>query len=190
MSDDAKKSNQKKFLLVLSVFALPIVFSYLAYYVWPPAGGVKNYGELVKGVVLPEPAGLSTLDGKPLVMRGKWWLLVVDSGTCDAACETKLYALRQVRLLQGREMDRVNRLWLVNDTRAPDSALLKRFDGTFTARDAAGAVVSKLPATGDVRGHIYLIDTLGNVVLRYDAAPDIKRMKKDLELLLRASQIG
>ena len=191
MSDDVNKSNRNKLLLVLVVFALPIVLSYLAYYVWPPAGGVKNYGELVKGAVLPESNGLMLWDGKPAPsLRGKWWLVVVDTGACDAVCEKKLYAVRQARLLQGREMDRVERLWVVNGAAAPDAALLKRFEGTVAVRDSAGVVLPKLPAVNDARDHIYLIDTLGNVVLRYGADPDLKRMKKDLELLLRASQIG
>lgn len=191
MSDVVNKNSRTKFALVLLVFAIPVVISYLAYYVWPPAGGVKNYGELLKGAAIAEPLGMVGLDAKPFApMRGKWWLVVVDSGQCAAACEKKLYAMRQVRLLQGREMDRVERLWVVSDALTPDAALLKRFDGTHTARDATGALTGKLPAQSNVRDHIYLVDPLGNIVLRYGADPDIKRMKKDLELLLRASQIG
>lgn len=191
MSNDANKTNRTKLALVLLAFSVPVVISYLTYYVWPPAGGVKNYGELLKGAAIVEPLGLVGLDAKPLApMRGKWWLVMVDSGQCAAACEKKLYALRQVRLLQGREMDRVARLWVVTDAKTPDAALLKRYDGTLAARDAAGALIAKLPAQPNAGDHLYLIDPLGNVVLRYGADPDIKRMKKDLELLLRASQIG
>ena len=35
-----------------------------------------------------------------------------------------------------------------------------------------------------------LVDPLGNLILRYPADPDIKRMANDLDRLLRASRIG
>lgn len=191
MSDDANKSNRTKLLLVLLAFAAPIVISYLAYYVWQPAGGVRNYGELIQGAALSEPLKLHALDGKAVSsLRGQWWLVMVAPGECDAACEKKLHVLRQVRLTQGREMNRVSRLWLVSDGATPSADLLKRYEGTLVVRDADWGVAGKLPAPGDAREHIYIIDTLSNIVLRYGADPDIARMKKDLEILLRASQIG
>lgn len=191
MSNDVSKTSRSKFALILFVFALPVIISYLAYYVWPPAGGVKNYGELIKGATLSEQHGLTGMDGKPLpTLRGKWWLVMVDSGQCNAACEKKLYAMRQVRLMQGREMDRVARLWVVSDAVVPDMKKLQQFEGTVMARDVSGSATARLPVKADVRDHLYIVDPLGNVVLRYGPDPDLKRMKKDLELLLRASQIG
>jgi hypothetical protein len=38
--------------------------------------------------------------------------------------------------------------------------------------------------------HIYLVDPLGNLMLRFPAQPEPKRLMKDLKLLLKASQIG
>ena len=43
---------------------------------------------------------------------------------------------------------------------------------------------------GNDRAHIYLIDPHGDVMMRWPAAPDGRRMIRDLERLLRASQIG
>ena len=60
-------------------------------------------------------------DGRPFrltELRGKWVLLVAAGGACDAGCERMLYATRQARTIQGREMDRVVRLWLVTDDAA------------------------------------------------------------------------
>jgi hypothetical protein len=183
-----------KALLVIAIFAVPIVASYLAYYVWQPKGGVTNYGELLKPVALPEDLALPGLDGKPVALkslRGKWVLLQVDSGACDAACEKKLYALRQVRLIQGREQDRVLRLWIISDAAPPRDGLLNgRYDGTLVLRDSAGTLISKLPVKTDVRDHIYIVDPHGNAMMRYDRDPDLRRMSKDLEKLLKASWIG
>ena len=40
------------------------------------------------------------------------------------------------------------------------------------------------------RAHIYLVDPNGNVMMRFPAASEPRRMLKDLERLLKASQIG
>ena len=40
------------------------------------------------------------------------------------------------------------------------------------------------------RDHIYLVDPLGNLMLRFPRDPDPSRMIKDLQRLLRYSRIG
>lgn len=192
MQNDASK-NKKKFLLVVAVFAIPLIASYLAYFVWQPQGAVRNYGELIPPEPLPETLTLAKLEGGQITLkelRGKWLMVQVDAGGCDAACEQKLYAMRQVRLMQGREQDRVLRLWLVTDKAAPSAVLKQKIDSMLLLKDASGALIAKLPAQANVKQHIYLIDPLGNLMLRWPADPDMKRMHKDLERLLKYSQIG
>lgn len=194
MQSDASKSNRNKFLLVLGLFAVPIIASYLAYYVWKPQGGVINYGELITPV---QPVGditLVRLDGTPITsksLRGGWLLVYASGGACDAQCEKSLYAMRQVRLIQNRERDRVRRVWVITDGVAPRPELLgERFEGTLALRDPQRQLLSKLPVKRALEDHIYIIDPLGNIMMRYDANPDLKRMAKDLERLLRASWVG
>lgn len=194
MQNGASKSSRNNLLLVLAVFGIPVIASYLAYYVWQPQGAATNYGELIPPVTLARTTTLAQLDGKPMelkVPRGKWLLVHANSGACDELCQKNLHAMRQVRLLQGRDQDRVERVWLLTDGIAPRDELLKqKFEGTLALRDPNGALLAKLPAKRDVRDHIYVVDPLGNVMMRYDADPDMKRMGKDLGKLLRASQIG
>ena len=191
---DVVKPNRTKFLLIVALFALPIVASYLTYFVWPPQGGVKNYGELIKPETLPETLTLTALEsGVPTTLqtlRGKWLLVQVDAASCPRACEQKLYAMRQVRLMQGREQDRVLRLWLVEDGRAPTTLLQQKYEGTLLFADPARALIAKLAAHFDPKQGIYMIDPRGNLMMRWPAAVDIKRMHKDIERLLKASQMG
>ena len=194
MQNETSKNNRNKLLLVFAVFAVPMALSYYFYFVQPPKGGATNYGELIKPVTLGEDAVLTQLDGQSMPLkslRGKWLLVHADSGACEAQCEKILHGLRQVRLLQGKDQDRVERMWLGTDDIAPREALLKEpYDGMRVLRDGAGAMVSKLPVKTTVNAHTFVIDPLGNVMMRYDADPDLKRMGKDLGKLLRASQIG
>lgn len=191
---DVVKPNRTKFLLIVALFALPIIASYLTYFVWPPQGGVQNYGELIKPETLPETLTLTALEsGVPTMLqtlRGKWLLVQVDAASCPSACEKKLYAMRQVRLMQGREQDRVLRLWLVEDGRAPSALLKKKYEGTLLFSDPARALITKLAAHFDPTQGIYMIDPRGNLMMRWPANPDIKRMHKDIERLLKASQMG
>lgn len=188
-------SNRKKLLLLVAVFVLPLIASYLAYYVWQPQGGVSNYGELIQAVPLPETIKLNKLAGGELQLkelRGKWLMVQVDSGSCDAACEQKLYAMRQVRLMQGKEQDRVVRVWLVSDATTPHPVLGQKTENVLMLKDTSGALTAQLPTPpqGKATQHIYLIDPLGNLMLRWPGNPDMKRMHKDLGRLLKYSQIG
>jgi hypothetical protein len=185
--------HRAKLILVMGIFALPVLASYLAYFVWQPQGAARNYGALIQPVTLAESVTLATPEGTQVPLkslRGKWLLLHVDSAACAQACEQKLYVMRQVRLMQGREQERVQRLWLIEDGQAPRAALNKEYEGTQWLTDPQRAVIGKLAAEGDVKQHIYMIDPLGNVMMRWPANPDMKRMFKDIERLLKASQIG
>jgi len=180
-------------ILVMGIFALPVLASYLAYFVWQPQSAARNYGTLIPPVTLAESVTLVSPEGASVPLkslRGKWLLLHVDNAACAQACEQKMHVMRQVRLMQGREQERVQRLWLIADGQAPRAALQKEYEGTQWLADPQRAVIGKLAAEGDVKQYIYMIDPLGNAMMRWPENPDMKRMFKDIERLLKASQIG
>jgi hypothetical protein len=96
--------------------------------------------------------------------------------------------MRQVRRAQGKEMERIERLWLVTDAVQPSAALLAAIEGAVTA--PAGAAGSEFPAERSVVEHIYLVDPLGNLMMRFPRDPEPSRVIKDLQRLLRASSFG
>jgi cytochrome oxidase Cu insertion factor (SCO1/SenC/PrrC family) len=171
---------RSKFLLLLGVFVVPVAAAYLAFFGWRPAGHT-NYGDLLEVTPLQQTAG-ATHDGTPLdlaSLQGKWLMVHVGPASCDADCARQLYLMRQIRITQGKEQSRIERMWVLTDTGAADPALLQ--DTAF---------IEQFPAKDNRAGHIYLVDPLGNLMLRFPAEPDPKRMMKDLKLLLKASQIG
>jgi cytochrome oxidase Cu insertion factor (SCO1/SenC/PrrC family) len=176
---------------MLALTIAPVAGSYLLYYFWPPEHTV-NYGELIEARRLPDEA-LATVDGaefRASAWRGKWVLLMVDSAACDAYCEKKLYYMRQVRLAQGKEMGRVERAFLITDQAPPAPEKLAPYEGTWLIRAGGKDFVKNFPAAGPRAAHIYLVDPLGNVMLRYPRDPDPSRMIKDLQRLLKVSRIG
>lgn len=124
--------------------------------------------------------------------RGRWLMIVVAPGNCADLCPEYLYDTRQVRLTTGKDRDRVQRLWLVTDGTDPDPAVLAEHRGLVAARvDPALLSTFFKPADGQsISDHIYLVDPIGNLMMRYPVRPDPNRMKKDLTRLLKASRIG
>jgi len=175
---------------MLALTVAPVAGSYLIYHFWQPERTV-NYGELIEGRVLSD-VPLIRVDGEALRSsdwRGKWVLAMFDSGACDDYCVKKLYFMRQVRRAQGKEMGRIERVFFITDTATPPGATLKPYEGTWLVRGVSG-VASAFPAGRERTAHIYLIDPLGNVVLRYPRDPDPRQMIKDLQRLLKVSRIG
>jgi len=179
-----------KLLAIAALFALPIAASLVTYHFFRPQGGA-SYGELllppatVSAQPFEEPAGGRFEFAR---LRGKWVLVASDSGECPAACAAKLTLLRQVRLALGRDAGRVARVFVVDDLRRPAPNLLEAFEGMQLAVTPTGM---SLPAgAANDRAHVYLVDPNGNVMMRWPAAADPKRMLADLKRLLKASQIG
>ena len=187
----ARRRARRTLALLALVCIAPVVASYVAYYWLRPAAQV-NYGELLGARPAPE---ITAVDGAgaPLrlaSLRGTWVLLSADAADCDARCERKLYATRQARTMQGAGRERVVRVWLRPfDAPPPPAELLAQHPGMIIMRGDARQW-DTLPGPGGAAANIYLVDPLGNLVLRYPADPDIRRLAKDLERLLRASRIG
>ena len=187
MSGAQKLSRSARFNLIAigTVAALPLVGSYLLYLLWQPERFV-NYGQLIEPTPLPE---LVAAPGMQAV-KGKWVFVMVDAGSCDETCQRKLYVMRQLRLTQGKNMDRIERVWLIDDADRPAPPLMAEYEGTHALPAAGAQWLSKFPSTASSRDHIYIVDPLGNLMMRYPRDADPNRMKKDLSRLLRASRIG
>ncbi len=184
-----------KLFAILAVCIAPVVASYLAYYVIKPQGRT-NYGALIDSRDYPMPSlGATMLDGKPASLdayKGKWIMLQISNAKCNASCQKKLYDMRQLRLAQGKDMDRIERIWLITDDKPLETILMREYDGTHLLRVKADALKSWLPAEAGTTSadHIYMIDPLGNLMMRFPKDADPNKIKKDLAKLLKASRIG
>lgn len=187
--DAARRRGRLIVAAIFAVCAMPLAAALVAYHLFPPAGRT-NYGELLEPRPIPR-TGVARLDGRPFTfaeLQGKWVLVQVDDAACGPACQEKLFYMRQVRLAQGKNMDRIERVWLIRDTGRPAPEIAPLHEGAVVAR-AAPELLAALPAT-DVRDHVYLLDPRGNVMLRFPKGGDPKRMIKDLERLLKYSGAG
>ncbi|MEZ5564143.1 MAG: SCO family protein [Gammaproteobacteria bacterium] len=193
MTNPPRKSRLVLVLMSLLFFG-PLMVAIGIYYggdgQWRPSGTVAH------GILLSPPpslpAGEMELSGGTTTdFYTKWSLLYVGDGDCDSVCKEALYQTRQVRRALGKEMSRVQRLF-VSTGKAPDAGflaanqpdLLVIADGV-PARDRVLAALGTYAA-----GDVYIADPLGNLILRFPAGTSMKNMHADLQLLLKASQIG
>jgi cytochrome oxidase Cu insertion factor (SCO1/SenC/PrrC family) len=191
MSSEKPKKSLLSLWVLIALCAAPVIASYIAYYLLKPSGHV-NYGELLEPRPLPD-AKLALADGTPFSwheLKGKWVLAIIDSGNCAAECQRKLLFLRQVRLTQGKDMDRIERVWLISDGLNPAAPIIAEYRGTWLVRAAGSDFLRAFPAQSSPADHIYVIDPLGNLMMRYPRDADPRRIIKDVTRLLKVSRIG
>ena len=176
-------------MLIAALFFGPLLIAAWLYYggeaLQPEARA--NHGALLEPIV-------NLLDAVPesrIHEDRAWRLLYTEQGECGDSCTRALYTLRQSRLMLGKEMDRVERVFLHGE-QAPDTlggaeehrGLRSLYDPALHAI-LAGKRPASLPAGG-----FYLIDPHGNLVLYF--SPDIRPrdMVDDIKRLLKLSRIG
>lgn len=173
-------------LLLAALFFVPVATSFILYYGldWRPPGGT-NHGELYTPA-RPLPEGAAPL-------TGKWSLVYAGHGACDENCRRSLVFARQTRLSLNKDMMRMNRVFLATADCCDRGYLTSEHEGLevvdAAADPALAAVVAALPATE--REHsLFIVDPLGNLVMRYDTRMEPRGLLEDLKKLLKLSHIG
>jgi hypothetical protein len=186
------RAGRWKMIAVLLVCASPVIASYFTYYVVRPEGR-RNYGELITPQ-RPLPAMVTTdLNGKAgdlATLKKQWLLISVATAACDSACQQRLYFQRQLRESLGKQKGRLDRVWLITDAAAVDVRLQPALADATVLRVPAEALAQWLPPAGSAQDHLYVVDPIGNLMMRFPANMDATgaaKAKRDLDRLLRAS---
>ena len=188
-------AGRRTLLLVLAACAAPVVASYFMFYVVRPVGR-SNYATLIEPArPMPADLALADLDGRAVSaasLRGQWLIVTVGDAACDAACEQRLLAQRQLREMTGRERERIDKIFLVTDAaplRAELRAALAAAPPTQVLRVPRAALAAWLqPAEGQaLDAHLYLVDPMGRWMMRAPAVLEPSKFKRDIERVLRAS---
>ena len=196
-ANELRRRNLRTLALLAALFFVPLAIAFWMYYgtAWRPAAHV-NHGELITPpVALPAAALPSAITGAPVspqLFRRKWSLVYVGDGSCNVACHHALYVMRQVRLALNNQMTRVERVFLVTGGGCDREFLLREHAG-LEVLDATGDEGRKLLARFPQQGRdasLFVVDPLGNLMMRYDLHRDPKGLLEDLKKLLSLSQVG
>jgi cytochrome oxidase Cu insertion factor (SCO1/SenC/PrrC family) len=196
------RRGRRQLVALAALFFVPLALAFWMYYgsgSWRPGGDVSK-GDLIDPArPLPQLA-LPTLQGTstdPGFLAGKWTMLYVGDGVCDERCRKALYLTRQSRIALNKDMDRVQRVFVVTSRCCDREYLTSEHPDLLVVRveDAESAqLLGPFPVYGGVpvaaAGRIYLVDPLGNLLMSYPPdAPD-KALLTDMKKLLRLSHIG
>lgn len=196
LAEDARRTRagRWKMIALLLVCAAPVIASYFTYYVIRP-DSKRSFGVLIEPQrPLPEVLALDLAGATHRLpeLKGQWVLLSVGPAACPETCQQQLYFQRQLRELMGREKERVDRVWLIEDTAPVPESLQAALQGATALRVPADELSRWLtPATGQrIEDHLYVVDPMGNWMMRFPAHMTVEtaaKAKRDLERLLRAS---
>ena len=190
---DPRTKGRTTLLLVAAVFLGPIALAYLLYFggdSWRPAA-TTEHGELLTALPVLSDATLVGSGAGAASFRGKWSLVYVNDGKCGEACRAALYETRQVRQALGRDRDRVQRVFCLTGT-AADRQFLQRDHPDLILLEADLAAAREFVAA--ISGHpvedIFLVDPLGNIMMRFPRDTGMKGIHADIQKLLKISRIG
>jgi hypothetical protein len=194
--NELRSRNLRMLAALAGLFLLPLAVAFWMYYGtdWRPARTV-NHGELITPVRSLPATGLPAVipDSAPAqLFHRKWSLVYVGDGRCGDACRQALYVMRQTRLSLNSEMDRVDRVFLATSQCCAREFLAHEHPGLLVL-DATGTSANSLlgvfPAN-EREQSLFVIDPLGNLMMRYDVRQNPKGLLQDLKKLLSLSHIG
>lgn len=199
--DRQSRRSRTQLILIWILFLLPPLSAWVAWkYLGEEGVGVTtNAGTLISPARALQPAGLLRADGTVFSdkeMRGRWTYVLFASGGCGEVCEKQLYLTRQTRMAMSKDIRRVQRLLVLDQ--APSAEVEQRLqeeqpDLHWVVRGGqAGPLMQQFSGDGfgTMGEQYFLVDPLGNLMMFYDLAVPPKGMMKDLQKLLKISQIG
>jgi cytochrome oxidase Cu insertion factor (SCO1/SenC/PrrC family) len=196
--------NRARLSLVILwlIFLIPVVAAWWLFYGgegWRAVGTV-NQGELVQPVRPLELTGLTDLDGNPVpadVLKDKWFLVYLGDSQCAEPCQYQLYTMRQVRIAQNQNAYRVATAYLVTDGGRPldHGAWAEAYPDLRILRVTDRAAVLdqfRIGTESDAQteGRLFMVDPLGNLMMRYGQGDEHEALMKDLKRILKVSPLA
>ncbi len=190
MTEPKTNRGRLVFLLLAAVFLGPLALATWMYYAGQlQPEGRTNHGVLLEPIVnLPDSVAESPLHAAG---DGQWVLLYANDASCDEPCRHSLYTLRQSRLMLGREMDRLVRVFLHGEIPPDTLFIAEEHQGLVALQDGALQDLLKTRTPEELAaGGFYLVDPLGNLVMYFEPDINPSAMVEDIKHLLELSRIG
>jgi len=191
--------SRRQIWILIGAFFAPLALAFILYY----GGGVRPHGSTNKGDLiqparpLPEVElpGLADQTLAADALRDKWSMVFIGDGACDTRCREALTLMRQTRLALGDKMDRVQRVFLVSGNCCDQAYLESEQSGVLLGRidnPQGQTLLETFPDAAQAAslGRIYLVDPLGNLMMKYESDASQKALLEDLKKLLKLSHIG
>ncbi len=204
VSNKERNQNRTKLIVLILMFFGSVFIAWLLINnsdTWRP-WTTKNNGDLIVPARPITDLTMQTLEAKEFSVKemvGKWVMVYIGNTECDKKCERNLYNIRQTRLGQKGEHNRIERLYIMVGDAAKASLknaltdnqgmkLVRVNDVTLPKLLSSFKTQDGIPA--DTANRVYLVDPIGNLMMKYEQGFDPMGLAKDLELLLKVSLVG
>lgn len=183
---------------VVFAFVAPVLLAYAFYFLGVTPPSFNNNGELLNPVVDIESLALASESGEIItredITQHKWQLVYFAGKQCDEACKKVLLNIRQINKAVGKNAYRLRRL-IVHLEQADDDflALIKNEypDALHASASKEAVLTAMASASPSLASHdVYLVDPLGNIMMRFKPELAFKDVLHDLNTLFKVSQIG
>jgi hypothetical protein len=191
LSPPSRRNGLPMLLLVVSLLALPFVIAAGLYFIgWQPSRTV-HHGHLHNPPPALPSAGLRAADGQALPtgeLGGKWLLVLVGSGPCDAACAGRIDEMRRIQVSLNKEMARLRRVVLTDRAGDAELAAARQRQPDLVIAEAPA---NWLPGSSDVAGYrLHIVDPQGRLIMDYPVDVAAKGVRADLDRLLKFAWTG
>ncbi|WP_349572276.1 hypothetical protein [Azotobacter salinestris] len=181
------RRGRLQLLALLAVVLGPMLLASAMYQwrFWVPEGRTYH-GTLIGTGQSRAELGIAPTGGA----ESRWQLLVTAPEGCAADCRRLVYLARQIHIGLGREAERgAHALAVGQPLTAEETRRLER-EYPQLGHYRLEPRLYEHAAPGLPGAQLWIVDPLGNLVLRYGAEADGKGVLEDLRLLLKLSKIG
>lgn len=194
MNEPAARNPYTVWFVVLA-FVAPVVLAYVMFF-FGNVSSFTNKGEILSPVI--DITALKLRDDKGVLLsekelRYKWRLISFVGSDCDKACNSRLYDSRQLHKTLGKNQRRVLRMivHLQPPGEVLDKLIAKEYANAINVYGDEKTISAALGESSEIsENEIYIMDPMGNIMMRFTQDQPTKDIKKDLGKLLKASQIG
>ena len=187
-------SSQVKLIIIISIFILPFFISYNMLDDYSPGKeySTTNYGELIDPMVNIKNTVIKSNSDDESLPNGKWLLIYYINSPCDKDCMNNIYLMRQVNTALGKDMDRLNRLLVSNEVLTEDmeTNIVQLYPYIILIKNKPNNIHVLIKGITKNKNSLFLVDPLGNVILRYDDNFNGKKLLKDIKKLFKLSRVG
>ena len=188
-------SSRLKFLFIVLIFVIPFIYSYILINKKNVEKELptSNYGQFVTPIVsINNISYIDSFDNKinSNSLNGKWTLIHYIDKYCDAPCLNNIYLLRQINIALGKDMNRVRRMLLINLSDHNTASIQKKYPHLLIVKSKLNKLHDVIKGIKSDTTNIFIVDPMGNIVLKYNQDFNGKKFLKDLKKLLKLSRIG
>ncbi len=195
----SKKRNPYTVWFVVLAFIAPVALAYLIFF-FVDVKSFVNHGEILNPIVHIASFELKNKQDEIIAEKEltyKWRLISFLGKDCDQQCEKRLFDTRQIHTSLAKDQHRLSRMFVHLEPAgdALSKLITETHPGVIQVNGNANIIIKALGVNirGDVsirNNETYIMDPMGNVMMRFTQEQPEKEFLYDLKKLLKASQIG